>query len=192
MSCAPYALGCTAIHNSAEGHRVNPIQAAALVAKDFPGGIAALARRLTKKNPTTLAHELKPPVGSLAKLGLMTAVEMTEAANDDRILFAWAVSRGYACVRLQVPQQDSPGTLLTDYARFMRDLSEAGAAASSAVADGKITENEIHLCEREFSLIAPAAISLATRMRSVAMQQAKERATPPWKRAQRAEAVAMN
>lgn len=156
---------------------MNPLQAAREIARSFPGGAAALAKRL-KRNSTTFSHELCPPAGSLAKLGLATAIAMTEEANDDRILFAWAVSRGYACVKLEVPDRDRPGNLLSDYAAFARKTSKALADVSGAIEDGRITENEIHLCDREISEIAPTAISLLGRLRSAAVQQAKARALP--------------
>lgn len=154
---------------------MNPIQAAGLVAREYPGGVTALAKRLNK-SPTTLWQELKPPAGGFAKLGLGTAIEITEETDDDRILFAWAVSRGYACVRLTVPRGDLPTDLLAAVSRFAKETGDALTAMHGAIADGRITENEISAFEREVSQIAPAALSLGERMRSVASQQARARA----------------
>jgi hypothetical protein len=172
-----------------ESNAMNVLQAAAVVGKEFPGGIAALAKRI-KRNPTTLAHELTPPGGSTAKLGLATAVEMTDAADDDRILFAWAVSRGYTCVRLVASKPDQPKTLLEATSRFAKETGEALSAMHEAIQSGHITANNVHSFEREVSEIAPAAIALVDRMRSAAAHQRLQH-VPAYKTFQARESVAL-
>jgi hypothetical protein len=156
---------------------VNAIQAAYQVVHHGPLNVAALAR-LLKKSPTTLCHEVKPPAGSQAKLGLETAMRITEAQNDDRILLAWAAARGYRCVRVGAARELAHCNLLQAAARFTAEVGEA-LATERMVADGRITENEIAHFEREVADIAPAAIALAARMRAVAEEQARVRAAAP-------------
>lgn len=52
---------------------------------DYPGGTSALAVRLGK-HTTTLNHEVRPPVGSSAKLGLVDAQRIMAMSGDHRIL----------------------------------------------------------------------------------------------------------
>lgn len=155
------------------------MRAAYLVAHEAKGGLPVLAR-LLKKSPTTLAHEVNPPAGSMAKLGLATAVQLTEATNDDRILHAWAEARGYRLVRAHVPANDSHGDLLQAVCRFGKESGEALTAMHRAIDAGHITENDIARFEREVGDVAPAAVSLAARMRALALTQAKDRATLGW------------
>lgn len=74
----------------------DPLEAARRVAQDYPGGIAALARKLGR-NPQVLAHQLNPEQEH-HNLGLATAVAMTDAAEDERILDSWAALRGKVLV----------------------------------------------------------------------------------------------
>lgn len=158
---------------------MNVLKAAFHVVHEFPGGAAALAKLLAKKkSPTQLCHEVAPPAGSAAKLGLETAIDITEITNDDRILFAWAIERRYACVRLSVPELTNAGELLAATSRFAKETGDALIQMHKAIADGRITENEIHRFEQEVAQIAPAAISLVERMRAIATRQSRQRALP--------------
>lgn len=76
----------------------DPLEAARRLAYDFKGGIAALAR-LLGRNPQVLAHQLNPEQEH-HNLGLATAIAMTEAADDERILDAWAAQRGKVVIAL--------------------------------------------------------------------------------------------
>lgn len=156
---------------------MTPLKAAYAMAHESKLGIAALAA-LVRKSTTTLCHELAPPAGSSAKLGLETTIHLTEATNDDRVLLAWAESRGYRCVRVSRAVELAHCDLLHAAARF---ASEAGEALASlrTIECGRATENEIVHFEREVADIAPAAIALAERMRQLAAHQARARAVSP-------------
>lgn len=156
---------------------MNVLQAAREVARSYKGGIVALANRLGK-NPTTLAHEVSPPVGSLAKLGLATAVAITDEANDDRILQAFAQHRHYRCVRVTLPARESAKDLTAAALEFSRCASESLACMHRAITQGHVTENQVHTFERDVSAIATAAATVAERMRVLAEHQAKARAMP--------------
>lgn len=157
---------------------MNVLKAAYAVVHEFPGGARALVKRLsTPKSSTQLCHEVDPPEGSKAKLGMLTAVEITEITNDDRMLIAWAESRGYACV--PVKTQKRHADLLGAVCFFSKETADALLAMHQAIVDGRITENEIHHFEKQVADIAPAAIALERAMREKAMEQSKARAVAP-------------
>lgn len=58
---------------------MNPLDAAYNLVRDYPGGASSLAPRLDK-NPSVLSHEVTA-TGS-AKLGLLTAIKITELSGD--------------------------------------------------------------------------------------------------------------
>lgn len=72
----------------------DPLEEARRLGLDFT--IADLARRMGM-NERVLAHQLNPEQ-EFHKLGLATAIAMTEITNDNRILQAWAAARGCVCV----------------------------------------------------------------------------------------------
>lgn len=163
-------------HHSEGGPAVRPLDAAYHVVHDYePSGAESLAPRLGKSS-TQLSHEVKPPPGSLAKLGLVDAVKITDLTGDMRILHAFAEALGHRCVQVSIPEIDNAGSLLEDVRRFSKEASEAMAAIHQAIADGKLTENEIRRCEKEIADVAPVACSLVARMRSLAAEASRLRA----------------
>jgi hypothetical protein len=61
---------------------------------------------------------------------------------------------------------------------FAKETAEALLAMHEALADGRITENEIKRFEKEVGDIAPAACSLVARMRSSPPSSRAFRAVP--------------
>jgi hypothetical protein len=163
-------------HNSRGGFAVKPLDAAYHVVHDYaPDGAASLAPRMGKSS-TTLCHEVKPPPSSMAKLGLVDAVKITDLTGDLRILHAFAEAVGHQAVKVDMPEADSDTDFHADFARFAKETSEALAAVSIAIADKRITENELRACEKEIGDIAPAACSLLARLRALAAEQSRIRA----------------
>lgn len=156
---------------------LSPLDAAYHVVHDYEGGAPALAQRLAKP-VATLNQELRPPPGCNAKLGLKTAVAISELTGDHRILFAFAQQLGYRCVRAEHLANITNGELLRAVSVFLKETGEAMTAVNQALEDGHITENEVRHFEKQVADIAPAAVALAERLRALADEQAKERAAP--------------
>lgn len=122
------------------------MDAAFNVAEDFKGGARALAVAIAK-NPTSFSHEVSGSGG--AKLGLLTAVKMTKRTGDTRILTAFAAECGFLLLPLpEVVDMDND-----DCARALSALSREFATlcgeACATLADGTVSDNEMHRLERE-------------------------------------------
>jgi hypothetical protein len=157
---------------------VKPLDAAYHVVHDYePDGAASLAPRLGKSS-TQLCHEVKPPPGNMAKLGLVDAVKISDLTSDMRILHAFAEAVGHRAVKVEIPEADSLPDLVVAMSCFAKETAEALLAMHEALADGRITENEIKRFEKEVGDIAPAACSLVARMRILAAEQSRVRAMP--------------
>lgn len=155
---------------------MTPLDAAYNVVADYPGGAEALSARLGKK-PSTLSHEVNPPAGGSAKLGLETAVKLSELTGDHRILHAFAECLGYRCVKVGVLAGDGVD-LFREISAFAKETGEALIAAHQAIEDGTISENEIEAFERQVADIAPAAVTVAKAMREHAERERQRRGSP--------------
>lgn len=111
----------------------------------YPGGAVALAPVLGK-NPATLSHEVNPNYPT-AKFGLDDAVKLSVWTCDRRIASAFASQVG--CMLLPLPQGDETGTTLEDVAAMAREFADLAAEVSKAVADGKVSANELARVQRE-------------------------------------------
>lgn len=137
--------------------------AAYRVAHDFADrGAVGLAARLDK-NPGTFLNELSPGCDT-AKLGLGTAVAMSLAANDFRILHAFADT----CGHLAFPKPDlsnvSDQALLDLW--FARDEA-AGRFAETvrrALADGGISAAEFSEIKAAAYRYAAAVLEIVARL----------------------------
>lgn len=138
------------------------LDAAFNLAHDYPGGAAALAVRV-QRNPTTLSHELKRQ-GS-AKLGLDDACKMSALTGDLRILNAFAAS----CNALVVPMAPSEGDAdsFGQLSQLAREFADVVAAQSEALADGRVTYNELRKLEREWSELVACGQRLQARARAL-------------------------
>lgn len=106
-------------------------------AHDATGGLDALARCMgvgaqvlrNKVCPTTDTH----------KLSLREAVAMMDATDDDRILHALAMMRGYTLARRALPDAKSivAAVLAAD-----AEHGDVSREIQDALADGKLTEAE--------------------------------------------------
>lgn len=123
------------------------LNAAFNVGHDFKGGVVALAPQIGK-NDNSLNAELAQ-VGN-AKLGLHTAVKMTLATGDYRILDAFNVT----CGRMSFPLPDMLGLESKDclqaLATASREFSELCTEVLQSLADdGKINDNERERIQKE-------------------------------------------
>lgn len=115
------------------------------------GGTGVVVEMLgTGKSATTLAHELNG-TGS-AKLGLRDAVAIAELTHDLRLLNAHTAM--HSCMVVPLPDDINPEFLpsgdvpmmagaLSSLAKLMMQVSQMLEAASQALADGRVTLNEL-------------------------------------------------
>lgn len=107
----------------------------------YPGGSVSLAPRLGKR-PATLSHEVRPPAGSLAKLGLLDAITIMEFAGDLGIMHAMASRMGGMFIHLQ-PSADLDGDAGNRVGRVAQEFAELMAEVLGDASDGVITANEL-------------------------------------------------
>lgn len=113
-------------------------------AHDHPGGVPSLAQRMgTSAN--TLQHKVSLTNGT-HHLTLREAVAMQEVTGDARILHAMAGALGYACVSLHV---DGEASTLEQVMHMAQEFGEVLGSVNGAVADGRVTPNEMLECERQ-------------------------------------------
>ena len=141
---------------------------------DYPGGSSSLAPRLGKR-PGVLCHEVAPPEGSSAKLGLVDALRIVQMTGDARILAAFAVECGHMVVPLPAQRPEplphdarAAGEHLAEVAREFADVM---AAASMALADGRVCENERRSIERQFGELIAAGQAMLGMFSALASEQ---------------------
>ena len=156
---------------------MTPLDAFYHLVHDYPGGAPALALRLGM-NKFTLEKKADPDCAT-HRPAFDEVVKAEKLANDHRPLIAHAEALGYRCVKMGIGENVQLPDLLRDVLRFNKETGEALEAVHRALEDGRITENEIGEFEKQVADIMPASLALVERMRAVAADQAKERATAP-------------
>jgi hypothetical protein len=134
------------------------------LARAYPGGAEALALRM-RKNPTTLSHELRGQ-GS-AKLGLEDAAALTALSGDLRILEAWNAEHGLVVIRMPHLDGMPAGECLTTLSQTAREFSELVTEVSADLADGRLSDNELHRIEREAADLLAATHKLLSAARAL-------------------------
>ncbi|SMG00356.1 phage regulatory CII family protein [Burkholderia singularis] len=120
---------------------MNIIDAAYAVVHDYPGGSESLAPRVglsgamlrNKVNPNNDTH----------KLVLAEAVRITDVANDDRILDAWARERGYALVKIPSAENCSDGEIVELMAKTWETNGEIGKEIIRTFEDNRVERHEV-------------------------------------------------
>lgn len=147
--------------------------AAQNVAEDYKGGARQLGIDIDHK---ALSHELNET--GTAKLGLKTAVKMTQRSKDLRILHAFATTCG--CMVLPLPEtmavEGDDAMLLVS--KLMAELNDTVQAFVGAVSDGRVCQNELAAIKRQGGELQIALQKLVTH--AVAMH---EQGLPPALRA---------
>lgn len=143
------------------------LDAAYRVAHDFPDrGAVGLAARLDK-NPGTFLNELAAGCET-AKLGLGTAVAMSLATGDPRILHAFADALGYVAVCRPDPAAEASDSALLDLF-LSRDslLGEFGLVVQQALADGRISAEEMGDIKRRAYAAVAAIFDIRARLQGL-------------------------
>lgn len=142
------------------------LDAARNLADDYPGGCQALGPRIGKPG-FSLSHELKG--SGTAKLGLLTAVQMTTRTGDLRILNAFAAEAH--CMVLPLPE-----ALALDGCQAMAHVANVAAefndvvqAFVAAVSDGKVSANELAAIRRQWGELQAAGQHLLAHAEQVHM-----------------------
>lgn len=117
----------------------DPMAAAASLTDDH--NISALARLIGKSEKTLAAKLNNDPEYEHHNLHLAEAVAVTELTGDERILKAWANSRGYSLVK--IPEANATDDEFSD---LLLKIQESGGAVATAILkarqDGVINELE--------------------------------------------------
>lgn len=138
------------------------LDAAHHLVQAYPGGAEALAPRVGK-NATTLRHEVNRT--GQAKLGLGDAVSMSVLTSDLRILNAFAAECG--CVVMPTPAAlAGGGAAMHRVAALAREFGELVGDVTQAMADGRISANELADIERNWAELQAAGQSLVAHFRA--------------------------
>lgn len=128
-------------------------------------GATALAPRIGM-NPGTLNNKAYP--GHESQLSLRESIPVQLVTGDFRILHAYADELNH----LAVPRGDFSNTsdaeLLDLYAKYHAQVGNAARAVSHALADGRVTRDEVRQVRAEFINAARANMEFVARLEAIA------------------------
>lgn len=128
----------------------------------FAGGVPAMAQRMGA-NVNTLTHKVSLS-DTTHHLTLRESVAMQEISGDYRILYAMAGALGHVCVSMQFSR--APSTM-GDVLRMAKEFGDVLAAVEAAAADGRVSLNEMHECERQFAELVAAGQTMLGTLRTM-------------------------
>lgn len=131
---------------------VDVMLAAYHLVNDHPGGASTLAPLLGKV-PATLSHEVNPNYPT-AKFGLQDAVTLSTFTRSTLILDAFASQMNAVVVPL--PDAQSAGTTFAALSTMATEFADLVAKVTDAVADGRVSPNELAAVQREASHLVAA------------------------------------
>ena len=141
----------------------NVLDAARRVAKAYPGGIDALALRLTK-HPTTLRHELAGAPNY--KLGAEDLEEMTQLAmavsqpNALEALCTLNTNCGQLAIPLPEALAGAGGDTMRRLGEVAKEFSDLVREVSARTADGDVSSNDLKAIDKELSELIGSAHAL--------------------------------
>jgi hypothetical protein len=147
-------------------------QAAFALVRQFPGGAAALAP-VVNKTATTLSHEVSPNYPS-AKLGLEDAVALSVWSQDWRIANAFVGQMGGMVIPL--PKVCAGETSLAALSELARDFSGLVEQVTGAIADGRVTRNELDRVQTQAAELVASVQATVQRVAEIGDEHALERA----------------
>ncbi|WP_250451171.1 phage regulatory CII family protein [Caballeronia sp. ATUFL_M2_KS44] len=136
------------------------------VAHGYKGGCESLAPRLgmsaavlrSKVNPNTETHQAT----------LMNAVQITEMADDDRVLEAWARERGYALVKMPNVESCTDAAIVELMGEAWATHGAVGQEICKTLEDGRVEESEVDRVEKRIFKHAQVLMTIAARLRGMA------------------------
>ncbi|MDR5825970.1 phage regulatory CII family protein, partial [Caballeronia sp. LZ043] len=158
--------GATASKYVCLEHELNILDTLHAVAHAYKGGCESLAPRLgmsaavlrSKVNPNTDTH----------KATLMDAVSISEMADDDRVLEAWARERGYALVKIPNVDSCTDQAIVEMMGKAWSTHGEVGNEIVKTLEDGRVEEREVERVEKSIFTHAQVLFSIAARLRGMA------------------------
>ena len=138
------------------------LDAAYHTAHSYPGGVPALALRMAMSE-NTLAHKVSLN-NTTHHLSLREAVAMQELTGDVRILHGMAGALGYACISLR---SEAASTTLEQVMHMAKEFGEVLGSVNQAVADGRVTPNEMYDCERQAAELTAALNGVLASVRAM-------------------------
>lgn len=138
---------------------------------DHPGGAATLAP-LLGKHQATLSHEVNPNYPS-AKFGLADAVTLSVYTRKTTVLDAFAAQMN--AVVLMLPTEDEAGTTFSALSTMAKEFADLVERVTAAVADGRVSRNELAAVQREASQLMAAVHSTVRSVSDLAEAEAPAR-----------------
>lgn len=148
---------------------LNPVQLAAYqLVHEFRArntrGAAALAP-LVGMHPGTLANKVNPMQD--ASLTLAESMQLQAAAQDYRVLHAYALALGHAAYQLP-DSLVSDLELLTKYSEYHERIGAQSAAIRRALSDGRVTQEEVFRIRQDLQGVIAAGLALQARFDAIA------------------------
>ncbi len=145
---------------------MNITDAAHALVHDYPGGSESLAPRLgmsaavlrNKVNPNNDTHHLT----------LNEAVKATDVTNDDRVLEAWAVERGYAIVKIPNLAECCDSAIVEMMARAWETHGDVGKEIVKTLEDGRVEFQEVARVKGRIFAHAQVLFNIAARLEGMA------------------------
>lgn len=149
---------------------MNLLDSVRRMVRSYPGGIDALAPRLSK-SPSTLEKELRGAPGF--KLGAGDAAEISamciELQTEHALAYVTAVAVGSNCMLVLLPAVDD--THGQDCMRVLADTSRTAAdliaEVCSSLADGKVSDNEMARVDKAVGQLVAALQAMRRVMASI-------------------------
>lgn len=143
------------------------IDAAYHVVHDHPGGAMSLAPRLSpRKSWGQLCQEVNPRPDGMAKLGILTARDLTALTGNDAIVHAFTLECGGMFVRPASSHASAPDAMAA-VAGLAKEFGELTALVSGAVADGTVSLNELKRVEKEAMDLLQQVAQVLTTVRAM-------------------------
>lgn len=115
----------------------------------YPGGAEALATRLDpRKSGTLLSHEVRPPVGHTAKLGVETAMQIVDLTGNPAIVHAVCSRAGGVFVALP-SEQLRDDQVFPALSRLAKEFGDVVAKITEVAADGRVSDNDLRALNKE-------------------------------------------
>lgn len=139
------------------------LDAAYLVGQDFvPGGAEGLARKL-RIPPRTFSNELNPHL-NFHKLGLKRAEQMTLAAEDYRILHAFAMSANHIAIPKPDLSDVSDVAVLELFLARDKAVGDFAEAVRQALDDGHVSRDDVTSIKQEAYDLAASVLEIVARL----------------------------